>query len=82
MRLVLREMPKLADAAAVLPADADLWSAGMDSLTSVQVMVRLEDRFDVEFPDATLTRETFSSIAALTKVLSDLLGEHPGTGAS
>ncbi|WP_030434534.1 acyl carrier protein [Actinoplanes subtropicus] len=79
-RAVLRTVPKLAGIVDTLPADADLWSAGMDSMTSVQVMVRLEDHFAVEFPDEALTRETFASIDAIAAALSAVLGAR-GTAA-
>ena len=40
-----------------LAPDADLYQAGMTSHASVNVMLALEDHFDVEFPDRMLTRE-------------------------
>ena len=42
--------------------DTDLWSAGLDSMGSVSLMVGLEDEFGIEFPDSMLDRETFSSV--------------------
>ena len=46
-------LPVDADA---LATDADLFQAGMTSHASVNVMLALEDAFDVEFPDRMLTR--------------------------
>jgi acyl carrier protein len=43
-----------------LTVSTELWSSGMDSLTSVSVMVAVEDEYDFEFPDEYLTREVFS----------------------
>ena len=40
-----------------LAEDADLYEAGMTSHASVNVMLALEDAFDVEFPDRMLKRE-------------------------
>ena len=39
-----------------LSDDADLYQAGMSSHASVNVMLALEDAFDIEFPDRMLTR--------------------------
>jgi len=73
IRQVVGSVPKLRDIVADLPAEADLWDAGMDSMTSVQMMLKLEDHFGVEFPDSALTRETFASIRNLGSVLGGLL---------
>lgn len=45
----------------------------MDSLTSVQLLLRLEEKFDVEFPDELLTWETFRSVEALSDALQVLV---------
>jgi acyl carrier protein len=52
--------------------DADLYRAGMTSHASVNVMLALEDTFDVEFPDAMLRKSTFESIAAIDEALATL----------
>jgi acyl carrier protein len=49
-----------------LDASASLFDAGLSSFGTVEVMVALEERLGVPFPDHMLTRETFGSIAALT----------------
>ena len=43
----------------------DLFSAGLDSLAVVNIMLAIEDMFEVEFRDDLLNRASFSSIAAL-----------------
>jgi acyl carrier protein len=58
-----------------LPDDADLFVAGMSSHASVNVMLALENAFDVEFPDEMLTRSTFASIAAIRVALEQLSDE-------
>ena len=58
-----------------LPDDADLILAGMSSHASVNVMLALENAFDIEFPDEMLTRNTFASIAAIRGALEQLNGE-------
>jgi len=55
-----------------LPEDADLFQAGMTSHASVNVMLAIEDGFDVEFPDAMLKRSVFESIASIRAALQEL----------
>jgi acyl carrier protein len=58
-----------------LPDDADLFVAGLSSHASVNVMLALENAFDIEFPDEMLTRNTFASIASIRTALEQLQGE-------
>jgi acyl carrier protein len=62
---------------AELAPGADLYQAGMTSHASVNVMLALEDHFDVEFPDRMLTRDVFESIQSIAAALSELLAEAP-----
>jgi len=55
-----------------LEDDDDLYQAGMTSHASVNVMLALEDGFDIEFPDAMLQRSVFESIAAIAAAVSEL----------
>ncbi len=57
-----------------LADDADLFEAGMTSHASVNVMLGLEDSFDVEFPDAMLKRSSFESMAAMRDAITKLTG--------
>ena len=45
-----------------LSDDADLYAAGLTSLASVNLMLALEEKFDIEFPERMLRRKTFESI--------------------
>ena len=47
----------------------------MTSHASVNVMLGLEDYFDVEFPDQMLKRSVFESIAAIAAALDELQRE-------
>jgi acyl carrier protein len=58
-----------------LSDDADLYEAGMTSHASVNVMLGLEDHFDIEFPDRMLKRSVFESIDAIGAALSELREE-------
>lgn len=72
IRDVLREHGRI-DPGALGMGD-DLYLAGMTSFASVNVMLALEDRFDVEFLDAMLNRSTFSTIGHISVALCQLLG--------
>ena len=52
IRGVLREHARLPVDVDTLDDDADLFAAGMTSHASVNLMLALEDAFDLEFPDA------------------------------
>ena len=72
VRRVLVEQARLAVDARDIGAEDDLYRAGLTSHASVNVMLALEDAFDVEFPDDMLRKGTFASIAALVHALSQL----------
>lgn len=55
-----------------LAADADLYRAGMSSFASVQLMLALEEAFDIEFPESMLSPRTFSSLTAIQTAVSQL----------
>ena len=61
--------------AGTLEDGANLYSAGMTSHASVNVMLALEDEFDVEFPDEMLTRNAFESIDSIRSVVEQPGGE-------
>ena len=55
----------------MLADDADLYGAGMTSFATVQLMLALEEAFDVEFPENRLNAKTFTSIATIRSALMD-----------
>jgi acyl carrier protein len=55
-----------------LADDADLYAAGMTSHASVNLMLGLENEFDVEFPDQFLRRSVFESVASIREALLEL----------
>jgi len=50
----------------------DLYQRGLSSHASVNVMLALEDAFDVEFPDSLLRRDTFRSVESIREALKSL----------
>jgi len=72
IRQVLRDNARLPVDPESLRDDADLFQAGMSSHASVNVMLALEDAFDVEFPDRMLKRSVFESIDGIAAALQEL----------
>ncbi len=56
-----------------LADESDLYDAGLTSLMTVNLLLALEDHFDIEFPDHMLSRRTFQSINALSDAISEIL---------
>lgn len=61
-----------------LADESDLYEAGLTSLSTVNLMLALEEHFDVEFLDRMLGRKTFSSIRALNDAIAELRGAPAG----
>jgi acyl carrier protein len=72
IRGVLDAHGRLPVAASALKEGDDLYQRGLSSHASVNVMLALEDAFDVELPDSMLRRETFRSIEAIRGALETL----------
>ncbi|MBC3932171.1 acyl carrier protein [Undibacterium curvum] len=72
IRQVLKEQGKFSTDIDSLSDDADLYEAGMTSHASVNVMLALEDAFDLEFPDRMLKRSVFESINAIHAAVEEL----------
>lgn len=72
IRSILKDHGRLSADAATLAEDADLYQAGLTSHASVNVMLALEGKFDVEFPDRMLKRGVFGSIASIRDAIAEL----------
>jgi acyl carrier protein len=72
VREIVAQHGRLAAPIADLGDESDLYDAGLTSLATVGLMLALEDAFDIEFPDAMLSRKTFGSIAALAGAVEQL----------
>ena len=73
IRKVLGEHAKLSVDSTALDPAADLYELGLTSHASVNVMLALEEEFDVEFPDELLKKETFSTVRSIVTALSGLV---------
>jgi acyl carrier protein len=60
-----------------LPAEVD-WTAvalpdvGLDSMSAIELVIDIEDRFGAEFPEHRLVRETFATFPALVAVVQEM----------
>ncbi|MEV6975742.1 phosphopantetheine-binding protein [Kitasatospora sp. NPDC093806] len=67
---VLTEMlPRLAEEQP-LPADLGLRTAGLDSMATVELLVRLEETYQVALPDEELGPESFETVGSLWTVVA------------
>jgi acyl carrier protein len=72
IRAILAEHARLLVDVDTLNDDSDLYQAGLTSLSTVNLMLALEEHFDVEFLDSMLGRKTFSSIRSLSDAIQQL----------
>ncbi|KAF1042292.1 acyl carrier protein [Xylophilus sp.] len=74
IRTVLARHGRLSTDVTALADEADLYRNGLTSHASVNVMLALENEFDVEFPDRMLKRGVFGSIASIRDAVEELAG--------
>ncbi len=72
IRAVIRAHGRLPIDPEELEDGDDLFQAGMTSQASVNLMLGLEDAFDIEFPDRMLTRSVFESVSSIRAALREL----------
>jgi acyl carrier protein len=72
IRNILAEYGRFQIDVATIGDEDDLYQAGMTSHASVNVMLALEDEFDIEFPENMLRKSTFESVGAIRVALSNL----------
>lgn len=72
LRIILQSFGGLSVPVDRLDDQADLFSAGLSSLATVNVMLAIEQKFDIEIPDELLTRRTFQTLASLQSVVGEL----------
>lgn len=75
IRHILAENGRLAVPVDSLDDNSDLFAAGLDSLAIVNVLMSLEESFDIELPDDKLSRKSFASIGTIRSVVEELSGQ-------
>ena len=73
IRNLITEHGRLAVDVSSLRDEDDLYRAGLTSHASVNLMLAIEDEFEIEFPEALLRRKTFESVAAINDAVSTLV---------
>jgi acyl carrier protein len=69
---LLRSHLRFLKSAEPLKGDADLRSLGLDSATTVELLLALEEQYGVDFPDEAMTASVWSTPATLWLAVSAL----------
>jgi acyl carrier protein len=72
IRKIIDEHGRMPVPAASLKPDQDLYAAGLTSFATVQLMLAIEEAFDVEFPERMLNRRSFASLAAIAACVNEI----------
>jgi acyl carrier protein len=73
IRDILAAHGRMAVDAYEVDGTADLYTLGLTSHASVDVMLALEDAFDIEFPEEVLKKSTFESVYNIAQVVEGLV---------
>lgn len=65
--VLLRE--RLLETPAPLEATTDLYALGLDSMAIMQLLILVEEEYGVSLPDGSLTRENFSTVRQLARLV-------------
>jgi acyl carrier protein len=79
IRAIVQQHGRLAVDVATLSDEADLYDAGLSSHASINLMLALENHFDLEFPERLLRRRTFESVSAIQAAIEELTGVRPAS---
>jgi acyl carrier protein len=72
IRGILSRHARLPVAIDTLSDTDDLHAAGLTSFASVELMMALEEAFDIEFPDVMMNRRNFASVMAIAHALEKI----------
>ncbi len=73
LRAIVAEHGRLAVEIGTLTEEADLYAAGMTSHASVNLMLAIEDKFEIEFPERMLKRKSFESLLAIRLCVEEIV---------
>ena len=68
---VVRPHLKFLEEGQSLPPDQNLGESGLDSMASIDLLLDLEETFDLSIPDDLLTEDSFSSVQEIAKMLEE-----------
>lgn len=72
IRQIIDKHGRLPAKAETLAPGQDLYAAGLTSFAAVQLMLALEEAFDIEFPERMLNRRSFSTIDQIAACIDEL----------
>ena len=75
IRNIVNGLEALTSVAYVLDDNDNLFEHGLDSFGSVQLMLALEEHFNVEFPDHLLNRRSFATLSAIRETVASIASE-------
>jgi methionyl-tRNA formyltransferase len=71
--IVLQQHLRSSNDGQAFPMDTELGVLGLDSLKAVDLLLGLEDTFEITFPDSMLTEETFRTASTLRDAIQTLV---------
>ena len=75
IRQIVRDHARLAVDIDTLAEEADLYQAGLTSHSTVNLMLAIEDHFEIEFPERMLRRRLFESVKSILQAVCELKPE-------
>jgi acyl carrier protein len=78
LEAVLRPHLRFLEGNAPLTPDQPLGDLGLDSMAAVNLLLDLEQAFDVQIPDDLLSAETFETLASVEATFRPLLENNNG----
>ncbi len=68
-QLVILMRERLLETTAAFDATTDLYSLGMDSMAIMQLLILIEEEYGVALPECALTRQNFTTIRQLARLI-------------
>lgn len=65
---------RLSRPVAEIAGSDDLFALGLTSHAAVNLMLAIEDRFMIEFPDSAMTKNAFSTLDSIAATVRGLVG--------
>jgi acyl carrier protein len=78
LEIILRSYLVLVPVGQDVPLETELSALGLDSMSALTLLLELEEKFDISFPDSLLNATTFRSAVSLESAIQMLRGERNG----
>ena len=70
---ILRQHIRFVNQEQTIPMDTELEKLGLDSMSAIDLLLNLEQTFEVVFPDEMITAETFRTATTLQEAVKSLV---------